>query len=48
MPFWRTIFLPDFWALEKLGEMSAINGLRYIMRGPKIGQKKVTDLDGLA
>jgi hypothetical protein len=47
MPFWRTISLPDFWALEKLSEMPVMNGLQDIMRGPKIGQRKVTDLDGL-
>jgi hypothetical protein len=40
-------FLPDFWTLEKLSKMPVINGLRGITWGPKIGQRKVTDLDGL-
>ena len=40
--------MPDFWALEKLSKMPVMNGLQNIMRGPKIGQIKVTDLDSLS
>jgi hypothetical protein len=40
-------FLPDFWTLKKLSKMPVINGLRGIRRSLKIGQRKVTDLDGL-
>jgi hypothetical protein len=40
-------FLPDFWALEKLSKMPVMNGLQDIIRGPKIGQRKIIDLDSL-
>jgi hypothetical protein len=46
MPLWLNIFA-RFLDPEKLSKMPVIGGFRAIICGPKIGQRKFADLDGL-
>ena len=40
-------FLPNFWTRNNCAKHPVVDAFRTIMRGPKIGQRKFTNLDSL-